>query len=540
MKPRVALIGHIPALPNTIDLPQDRERAEQYLQLHNFTRVLTEDRKLVDHIAHLKRERGLDRKTPFSVWEMWLCAPLLLASHLRRNGFEVLVVNYIDDDNRDAEFGRLSSFAPNIVLLSTTFVLSRRHLTTMSRQVRARCPEAFIVAGGHHVFTTLMYMTEQQRAAYLLSAGLDAFVNDTQGEGAVLELCRRFPDELHDVPNLIWRDRGGAVVHNRRVVEQNNINETLIDFDDIAEGANVHIRTARSCSFKCAFCSYPTIAGELALMDVENALSTLRKCKDRGVGSVFFVDDTFNVPKERFVALLDGIIERGLAIPWYSFLRCQYVDKDIVAKMRKAGCQGVFLGVESGSDTILKKMKKGAIINFYRDGLKWLGDNGITTVGSFIVGYPGETDQTVEETATFIDSSGLDYYFMQPFYYLHHTPIHKNAEKYGLTGEGLCWSHDTMEWRQALAHVGRLFKGINGSTFVNPDYTLWELAYLRSKGLSIGEIKDYRANINRMTVEQMKRFALLEASPTSRDAISVTQNHSPDSRRKRLPVADPS
>jgi p-methyltransferase len=212
------------------------------------------------------------------------------------------------------------------------------------------------------------------------------------------------------------------------------------------------------------------------------------------------------------------MIAEGITIPWYSFLRCQYVDEELVVKMRKTGCQGVFLGVESGSDTILKKMKKGAIIRFYWDGLRWLKDNGITTVGSFICGYPGETAATVDETRTFIEKSGLDYYFIQPFYYLHHTPIHKKADKYRLTGEGLYWSHATMEWTEAMEHLNRLFLEIRGSTFVNPDYTLWEIAYLKNKGMDLDQIKRYRQTINDMTKAQMTRFGLVGAGATSRDA----------------------
>ena len=123
----------------------------------------------------------------------------------------------------------------------------------------------------------------------------------------------------------------------------------------------MHIRTARSCTFKCAFCSYPTIAGDVALMEIDSVIDTLRKCNDKNVASVFFVDDTFNVPRPRFEELIDRIIYEGFNIPWYSFLRCQFVDKELVKKIRRSGCAGVFLGIELGADQVLKNMKKGAV-----------------------------------------------------------------------------------------------------------------------------------------------------------------------------------
>lgn len=517
-RPKIVVIGHMAATANAFALPENSRKAAQMVKMYNFTRVATPDSMLVDHIAHLKQERGIPDSEIFSVWEMFLCSGLLLTSHLRRNGFEVKLVNYIDSANEEAEFASIKEFAPDIIALSTTFVLSQKHLGDMGERFRENVPNAFIVAGGHHVFTTLLYLNEQEREQYLLDSGLDAFLSDSQGEAGLLKLCESFPDDIGDVPNLIWRDKDESITHNVAMPENNDINDTLIDFDGIEQGSVVHIRTARSCSFKCAFCSYPTIAGDLAQMTLDNVILTLQKAKKLGAKAIFFVDDTFNVPRDRFEELLDRMIDDGLEMPWYSFLRCQYVDEDLVKKMARSGCKGVFLGIESGSNQMLKNMKKGAIIEFYRDAIGWLRDAGIVTVGSFILGFPGETSETVEDTREFIETSGLEYYFIQPFFYLHHTPIHRRADQWELTGNGLFWSHKTMNWSEAIAHTNRLFLEINNSTFVNPDYTLWEIAYLNMKGMNAREVKSYRQKINQMTKEQMIKFDISKGGVTSRVA----------------------
>ena len=232
--------------------------------------------------------------------------------------------------------------------------------------------------------------------------------------------------------------------------------------------------------------------------------------------AIFFIDDTFNVPRDRFETLIDRMIEEHIDLPWYYFLRCQHVNEDLIKRMKKSGCAGVFLGIESGSDAILKNMKKGAVARFYSDGIKWLKEQEIVTVGAFLIGFPGETKETVRETFEFIQNAALDYYYIQPFYFLHHTPIYKRAEEFGLTGEGLFWTHNTMKWTEAVDHINRLFLEIDGSTFINPDYTLWEIAYLQSKGMGLDEIKDYRILINDMTQCQMTKFGLVQGSVTSR------------------------
>jgi p-methyltransferase len=489
-------------------LPASSTAARNLLRLRNFTRIATDDGRLVEHLAYLRETSALPGNEPLSVWEMYLCSGLLLASWVARNGFEVELVNYVDSENEAAEIARLRDFDPDVVVLSTTFLLSRSDLLAACALVRRALPEAFIVAGGHHVFTALLYMDATQRREYLVDSGIDAFVRETQGESALLELLRAFPRNLASVPNLLWRTPDGQVVENPTRPEANDINATVLDFDHVHDRAVVHVRTARSCAFKCAFCSYPTIAGGLTLMDLDHVLATLRKCKDRGVHSVIFVDDTFNVPRERFETMLDRMIAEGLTIPWYAFLRCQFIDERLVEKIARSGCQGVFLGIESGSDKILKNMAKGSVARTYRNGIVWLRQAGIVACGSFIIGYPGETADTVEETREMIDGSGLPYYFIQPFYYLHHTPVHKKAAKFGLQGKGLLWSHDTMDAPTAVNHVNRLFREVKNSIWVNPDYTLWEISYLRSRGFDLPAIDRYRRTVNALTVAQMDRYGL--------------------------------
>lgn len=447
---------------------------------------------------------------------MDLCSTLLLSSYLRRHQHDVQRINHIDAENEASRTAEIQAFAPQIIAVSTTFVLSGQHLSSIGRKLRAQFPSALLIAGGHHVAANLLSMEPAEKANYLKASGFDIFVEDFQGEATLLALANTFPGPLDAVPNLIWRQPNGNITQTPRRIENTDINDTRIDFTNVTEGSVVHIRTARSCSFKCAFCSYPSVAGPLALMDMEYVKQTLRKAKEAKSSAVFFVDDTFNVPSERFEALLDWMIEEDMGLPWYSFLRCQHVNKNIVAKMRDSGCAGVFLGVESGSDKILKNMKKGATSRFYREGIRWLKEADILTVGAFIIGYPGETEETVQQTQELIENYGLDFYFLQPFYYLHHTPVHKRAKEFGLSGKGLFWQHATMTSSEAMRHLHRLFTDIKQSIFVNPDYTLWEIAYLRAKGLTLNEIREYRQTINRMTLEQMERYGV--GSPVAQKA----------------------
>ena len=510
---KIAFIGHVVPSPVSIPLGQTPGRVKNQLQVFNYTRVVTEDNELVDHIAYLKKKKGLSKSETFSLWEMSLCAQIILSNKLRENGFEVKVVNYIDDHNAEDVWRELLDFEPDIIAASTTFVLTSKQFVGLGQTIREYFPNTFLVAGGHHVFASLHRETDGFARNYLTESGFDALVIDPQGEKALLDIAQTYPEPLKDIPNLVFRD-GDENHVTPRAPEDNDINDTLAAFPNNKPGDIVNVRTARSCSFKCAFCSYPSIAGALVTLTMENARQTLQRAMDVKLGALFFVDDTFNVPKDRFNELLDLMIEMKFDIPWYSFMRAQYITEEIVEKMKLSGCAGVYLGIESGSDTILKAMKKGAIIDFYKRGIAWLKKANILTVGSFIMGFPGETAETAQITQDFITTTGLDYYYIQPFYYLHHTPIHEQAEKYELDGEGAFWSHKTMNWREANQHVNRIFMEVDNVEFINPDYTLWEIAYLQTKGLTLDEIKEYRREINAMTRAQMNEFGLYD-SPES-------------------------
>ena len=524
MKNKVAIIGHMVADPTFLPLSGDLSSDRVTIRPFNYTRVVTPDGFLADHIAFLKRELGMLRADRFSVWEMQGCTGLLLASHLRRHRVDVCLENYIDDDIAESAFDRLRDFDPNTVVISTTFMLTQKHLLTVTQRIRQEVPNAWILAGGHYIHATLSSLKTGEARKYLSRIDVDGVVNDSQGEAALLDFCRRFPDELNKVPNLIWQDHQGITHFNDTRPEQNDIDSTVIDLKGVEEGSVISIRTARSCKFKCAFCSYPEMAGPVSLMDLDHVMTTLRQARDLGAKAVIFIDDTFNVPKDRFEALLDRMLQENINVPWYSFLRCQFIDERIVKKMARSGCAGVFLGIESGSDMILKNMKKGAVKDFYWTGIEWLRGEGILTVGSFIVGFPGDTAETVSETAEFIDQSGLDYHFTQPFYYLHNTPIHRKAEKFGLQGSGLRWKHNTMNWQEAMTHISNMFCDVTNSTFINPDYTLWEIAFLRARGMGNDDIKEYRKRINQMTREQMRTYSLSGGNPTSRPEASSILN----------------
>ncbi len=203
----------------------------------------------------------------------------------------------------------------------------------------------------------------------------------------------------------------------------------------------------------------------------------------------------------------DRVAHSGLLmkhdVEWYSFLRCQYLDDETARMMVDAGCRGVYLGVESASDVVLKNMNKRATRAEFVRGAGLLSKHGIPKMVAFVLGFPGETEATVRENEQFLQEVEVEFYTLKEFYYMENTGVHLKREEYGLTGMGSEWSHATMDYATATAHKLRMFTEIESSVFVDPDISLWHLIYMEDQGFSLQEIQALQRATNDVMKSQL-------------------------------------
>jgi p-methyltransferase len=160
--------------------------------------------------------------------------------------------------------------------------------------------------------------------------------------------------------------------------------------------------------------------------------------------------------------------------------------------MAQSGCAGVFLGIESGSPTILVNMNKAATADKYRRGIHQLRDAGILTFASFIIGFPGETIATIQETSSFIEETQPDYYRAQLWYCEPGTPIDRQREKYGIDGEGFVWAHATLDSAEAMNQIEKMFLTIRRSIWLPQwSFDFWIIPYLLGKGITLDQFSQF-------------------------------------------------
>ena len=162
------------------------------------------------------------------------------------------------------------------------------------------------------------------------------------------------------------------------------------------------------CPFSCDFCSKPIFGNCVRFRDIDRVFEEIHDIISYGYDSLWIADDLFTYDPGFLESFCERLIKENVGISWSCLSRVDSVTDDIAALMKMSGCKKVYLGIESGSDEVLGLMNKNITTKDVMSGVDTFKNNGIECAGFFIVGYPGETVQTIEKTFEFALSLGLD------------------------------------------------------------------------------------------------------------------------------------
>ncbi|MCC6554023.1 MAG: PhpK family radical SAM P-methyltransferase [Polyangiaceae bacterium] len=424
-----------------------------------------------------------------------------LCTYLWRRGFSYDYINVFQQE-RDAFREKLLAGNIRAIAVTTTLYVSPQPILEVIEFIRAHDPDVTIVVGGPYI-SNLPRMADEGGLEDLLSyLGADVYVISQEGETELVQVLTalRAGASLAGVPNIAYRE-GDDFVVTKGVVPGNDLEDNMVNYRLFAErhaGELLLLRTAKSCPFTCAFCGFPERAGEYRYLDVAHVEAELDAVRELGgITTLTFIDDTFNVPKGRFKDLMRMMIRNRYGFRWNCFYRSDNGDDETIALMAEAGCEGVFLGVESGSDSMLERMDKTSRQRHYMKAIPAFRRAGIATYTSLIIGFPGETDRTVRETIDFVEEARPDYWRAQLWYADPVTPVWKQREAYRIKGSGFEWSHATMDSQTACDIIDDMFLNVRGSTWLPQwGFELWSTFYLQRKGMSRGRLLEFMGAFN--------------------------------------------
>ena len=332
-----------------------------------------------------------------------------LAAYVRQRGHSVRCIDgiLVGSPRRIARLAAAGE--PDVVGVATNTNDRFAGITTIAA-IRQALPRAFIVGGGHH------FAQAPEDALRRIDA-LDAVVVG-QGEETLAELLECLPDTdaLGRIQGLVWRDRDGQIVFNEPRPLMKDINGLpmpaweLFDLSaydmrmiNADEDRMLGVMTMRGCPHRCVFCG-SSITRRVQFLAPELAVDQLEHLrKNYGMTAFRLYDDTPLVRKSHAMAFCEEILRRDLKLEWWGNSRAQHLDPDVLALMRRSGCKVISLGVESGSDKVLRASKKDVTAEEMVEAFENVARAGFEKVTvCLLLGLPGESPQTIDESVAVV------------------------------------------------------------------------------------------------------------------------------------------
>jgi anaerobic magnesium-protoporphyrin IX monomethyl ester cyclase len=401
---------------------------------------------------------------------------------LGRRGLKIQVVPFFS--HQQERLLDLLRERPRAVIISTTFLPFAPQIEAMAAFVRQHAPNAVLIAGGIQIwksYRTRALLEQGELPADILGAvsrdhylvdptrpsALDLLVVSDAGESTLAQLLWRIRDQAdyRDLPNLAWHEDGGW--HLNPVVREPEgfLGETLdwqsMPSEFTKEEIPVHVGTG--CPYRCAFCDFCQLR-PIGRRPVAALLRELRSVPMiGGVRQVFFTDDNLFFSVGQLREFCEAIRGADLSLRWRAFLRADTVNQETAGLLYESGCRECLLGVESGDAEMLARMNKKITPEQVLHAVGCLNQVGINTQSTFLVGFPGETDKSVQNTIDLLNAyptkgPGLHVYY--PFFFLL-APLARVASaesraRYRLHGYLDRWDHATMDSEGAKKAVQRI------------------------------------------------------------------------------------
>jgi anaerobic magnesium-protoporphyrin IX monomethyl ester cyclase len=333
-----------------------------------------------------------------------------LAAVLEKNEYQVDVIDcQLLKLSLEDFTSEISKRQPNIVGV-TSSTLTYQSALKLVKIVKEACPDCITIAGGPHV-------TFWDDKALEECPELDIVVR-REGEITMLEIVQKIEADksYDDVLGTTVRKEGKIVKNpDRPYIEDLDglpfparhlwPMERLKEYEDI-----LYLATSRGCVYWCEFCTTVRMHGrKYRMRSPKNVVDELEFLhKTYGAKKFTFCDDAFTVDQPRTEALCSEILQRGLKIEWNCGTRVDMITKDLLMKMKEAGCISVWFGVESGTQQVLDAMKKGITPELTIKVLGWVRELGLKPVPNVILGFPGETKKSAWKTIKFVEKIAPD------------------------------------------------------------------------------------------------------------------------------------
>ena len=329
-----------------------------------------------------------------------------IAAVLKSNHVEAKIVD-LNVENVDLTI-YLSRKKPEIIGISST-VTNARNALEIAETSKRILPRSFVVMGGP-------YPSMIRNRLLVRHSEVDAALTG-EAEFSFLELVKQLQDgkPLDAVEGLIFRKETKII--------SNQPPKPISPLDQIPYPAREELKmrlygenagtifTSRGCPQQCVFCSRPVFGRRWRGHSPEYVLEEIEQLiRDYGVSTLSVLDDNFTVDMERAEKILDGIIAKKwkLAIYFWNGMRVDHMTKQLLTKLKRAGCTAINFGVEAVDPDVIEGIKKGVSLEQIEQAIKLTRELGIRANVFLMIGNPGDTAESADKIIGFVDKMHVD------------------------------------------------------------------------------------------------------------------------------------
>ncbi|MBI4775586.1 MAG: cobalamin B12-binding domain-containing protein [Deltaproteobacteria bacterium] len=361
---------------------------------------------------------------------------LSIAGMLRKHGIPVRVFDLcarpLPPDRLVSELMRLRPRLLGLSCTTASFLDGVRTIEAIKRDM----PDLKVVFGGVHVSSLKGAILERFPAIDMVVAG--------EGEPAMLGLAEGKPPS--SIPGVFCRDGDGIRTAGPR--------EELVDLDllpfpayDLIEGfprkyllpifnyprfPGATMVTSRGCPYQCSYCDRSVYGRSYRFNSADYVYGQMKYLRRRfGVRHINIYDDQFTFRRSRVKELCDRLAAEPLDLTFNCAVHMGHIDRDLLKALKRAGCWMVSIGIESGDPGLVSFHKQNVQIARVHEHVAMIKQAGLRVKGLFMMGLPGETEETIQRTIRFILSLDLDDMNMSKFTPFPGSPIYRRIHEFG-------------------------------------------------------------------------------------------------------------
>lgn len=386
-----------------------------------------------------------------------------IGSHLIHNGISARLIDAnAANIKNDAIVHEISQYQAKLVLISVPTVLFPQSVK-IARSIKEVYPDMVVLAGGAHFMSMPHTLQGTPFDAAFAAPEADSVIAplaknvietgklDFSAQGLVY--CKDGVKHQNPNPPFVPQSEIDKSPHPYKYAKELGFDMSLYkgyaNTSVYGKGHYASVITSRGCVYKCTFCLEAEVFNRtFRYHSAKYVYDMLLDCEKLGAKEFYFMDSEWSTARLRNMELMKIIINDKKDWRWECLSRStdfSYNTINYPKAMKKSGCVSIGMGVESGSDETLKRIKKSATKDSYRMAFKILRDVGIERRASFMMGYPWETEKDLYDTIDFAIELDPDFVYFQPLVPYIGTPIYEEAKNYMVVDAendfGKWWQH---------------------------------------------------------------------------------------------------